>query len=110
MDEVQFCGLRIPSLEMRLDHAREIGGSLASPFSVFIHGDFNTNNILYDPEAETIHFIDLHRSTEADYVQDVSVFLVSNLRLPVFESQRRAKIMKDGLFIHGLRSLTEEEL
>lgn len=93
MDEVHLCGLTIPSLEERLDHARAIGSTLDSPFSVFIHGDFNTNNILFDPEAESIHYIDLHRSTDADYVQDISVFLVSNMRLPVFDSQRRAKII-----------------
>jgi aminoglycoside phosphotransferase len=93
MDGCRLCGVTIPSLESRLELAREIGCALDAPFSVFIHGDFNTNNILFDPEAGSIHYIDLHRSTDADYVQDVSVFLVSNLRLPVFDDQRRTKVV-----------------
>jgi phosphate uptake regulator len=92
LDDVHLCGLTIPSLNRRLDEAARIGRALDSPFSVLIHGDFNTNNILFDPETESIHYIDLHRSTDADYVQDVSVFLVSNLRLPVFDPERRGRI------------------
>ena len=63
-----------------------------APFSVFIHGDFNANNIIYDEQADEIHFIDLNRSKATDYVQDVSVYLISNFRLPVFESPVREQI------------------
>ncbi len=56
--------------------------ALPPPFSVYIHGDFNVDNIIYDPEHDRIHFIDLHRSRYMDYLQDVSVFMVSCFRLP----------------------------
>jgi len=101
IDGCRVCGVAIPSLEARLEHAREIGRTLDAPFSVFIHGDFNTNNILFDPEAGSIHYIDLHRSTDADYVQDISVFLVSNLRLPVFDYERRTKIVAAAMEFHN---------
>jgi hypothetical protein len=39
-----------------------------------------------------VHFIDLHRSRRLDYVQDVSVFLVSNHRLQVFSAPVRKRI------------------
>ncbi len=60
-----------------------------APFSVFIHGDFNLNNIFYDIHADEIHYVDLYRSRHADYVQDISVFLVSNFRIPIFEQEVR---------------------
>lgn len=59
---------------------------------MFIHGDFNINNIIYNHLDQRIHYIDLHRSQHADYIQDVSVFLVSNFRLPAFDSQSRQRI------------------
>ena len=49
--------------------------------TVFIHGDFNLDNIIYNPEKDCVHFIDLRRSTYQDYVQDITVFIVSNYRL-----------------------------
>lgn len=68
---------------------REIEIGLPAPFTVFTHGDFNLSNIVYNEAEGRVRFIDLYRSTEADYVQDVSVFLVSNFRLPLFEAQHR---------------------
>ena len=65
---------------------------LVAPFSVFIHGDFNVNNIIYDSANERLHFIDLHRSARSDYLQDVSVFLVSIFRLPVLEANVRRRL------------------
>ncbi len=62
------------------------------PFSVFIHGDFNLNNIFYDIHGDEIHYVDLYRSRQADYVQDISVFLVSNFRIPIFEQEVRRSI------------------
>jgi aminoglycoside phosphotransferase (APT) family kinase protein len=63
--------------------------TLAAPYTVLIHGDYNTNNILYDQAEDRIHYIDLHRSADADLVQDVSVYMVSNFRLPIFDKARR---------------------
>ncbi|MCF8033167.1 MAG: phosphotransferase [Desulfarculaceae bacterium] len=65
---------------------------LRAPFSVLIHGDLNLNNIIYSGDGERIHFIDLHRSKYTDYVQDISVFVVSNFRLPVFQRELRSRV------------------
>lgn len=78
-----------PSLEECITAAEAVEATLAAPFSVFIHGDYNSNNILYDAAQDRIHYIDLHRSTDFDLVQDVSVFMISNFRLPVFDKNRR---------------------
>jgi phosphate uptake regulator len=80
----------LPSLDELLDAAEAVEKTLSAPYSVLIHGDYNTNNILYDPAEDRIHYIDLHRSTETDLVQDVSVYMVSNFRLPVFDKARRS--------------------
>ncbi len=82
----------IPPLKGLIGEARRICQQLPAPFSVFIHGDFNINNIVYDHQEQRIHYIDLHRSRDTDYVQDVSVFLVSNFRLPIFDRQGRDRI------------------
>jgi aminoglycoside phosphotransferase len=63
-----------------------------APFAVMIHGDFNIDNLIYDPNENCIRFIDLHRSVCGDYVQDVSVFILSNFRLPFFDRTIRKKI------------------
>ena len=65
---------------------------LPAPFSIFIHGDFNTNNILFDNKSKQIHFIDLYRSRETDLLQDISVIIISNFRMPVFDSPIRQRI------------------
>lgn len=70
----------------------EVERLLPAPFSVFIHGDCNVNNILFDQESERIHFIDLYRSRHTDLIQDISVILISNFRLPVFEPAIRQRI------------------
>jgi Phosphotransferase enzyme family len=63
--------------------------TLSAPFSVFIHGDFNVDNVIYDPAADSVRFIDLHRSRMMDYAQDISVFLVSHFRLQFLETPVR---------------------
>ncbi|SMC82576.1 Phosphate uptake regulator [Desulfocicer vacuolatum DSM 3385] len=72
----------------------KIEKGLPAPFSIFIHGDFNTNNIVYNHEDQKIHYIDLYRSRQGDYVQDAAVFLVSNFRVPVFDVELRARLNK----------------
>jgi phosphate uptake regulator/Ser/Thr protein kinase RdoA (MazF antagonist) len=74
--------------------------SLAAPFSVFIHGDFNVDNVIYDPSDDSVRFIDLHRSCMMDYVQDISVFLVSHFRLQFLEAPVRRRINATILRFH----------
>lgn len=88
----QLDGLEIPALPTLIERCRPVEDQLASPYTVFIHGDFNINNVVYDHEAQKVHFIDLHRSRQADPLQDISVYLVSNFRLPIFEPELRARL------------------
>ena len=83
-----------------ITRAAEREKSLAAPFSVHIHGDFNLDNVIYDPIEKRIHFIDLHRSRFMDYVQDVSVFMVSNYRLQVQDAPIRARISRVAADFH----------
>jgi len=82
----------IVSTQTLLEQCRSIESEIQAPLTVLIHGDFNVNNVVYNNQAQRIHFIDLHRSRDFDYIQDVSVFLVSNFRIPVFESKFRGRI------------------
>jgi aminoglycoside phosphotransferase len=89
----KVCGLDIASFDSLVKQAGDYEKSLKAPFSVYIHGDFNVDNIIYDPMEKRINFIDLHRSCYMDYVQDVSVFMVSNYRLQILDAQLRQRIM-----------------
>ncbi|VVS91908.1 phosphotransferase [Desulfoluna spongiiphila] len=75
-----------------LSQCAAIEKGLQAPVSVFIHGDFNTSNVVYNHATDHVHFIDLHRSRDFDYVQDASVFLVSLFRLPMFNTRCRHRI------------------
>lgn len=92
--------LRQPSLEERLEQAIALEKELFAPFSVFIHGDFNTDNVIYNDQSDRITYIDPHRSDYSDYVQDVSVFLLSNYRIPILERDIRARLHNiiDGFY------------
>jgi aminoglycoside phosphotransferase (APT) family kinase protein len=83
----------VPSFGTLLKRAHHLEAGIRAPFSVYIHGDFNVDNIIYDPLEKKINFIDLHRSRYMDYVQDVSVFMVSNYRLQIFDAPLRRRIM-----------------
>ncbi|MBD3218519.1 MAG: phosphotransferase [candidate division Zixibacteria bacterium] len=85
----QIGSIETPSFDEMLKRLSEIDESIYSPFTVFIHGDFNIDNIILDKNKDTIHFIDLHRSKNFDYVQDISVFMVSTFRLPVKDDMVR---------------------
>ncbi|MES9961153.1 MAG: PhoU domain-containing protein [Sedimenticola sp.] len=89
----RVCGLNIPAFDSLLERALDYEARLEAPFSVYIHGDFNVDNIIYDPMEQRINFIDLHRSRYMDYVQDVSVFMVSNYRLQILDAPLRRRIM-----------------
>lgn len=91
---VQIGGIRTGSMEAALDRLEVIEASRHPEFSVLIHGDFNTDNIILPTHdgVDHVRLIDLHRSQMGDYLQDVSVFLVSNYRLQIFESPIRRRI------------------
>jgi phosphate uptake regulator len=93
LSDSSICSLNIASFDSLLKQARDYEAGLQAPFSVYIHGDFNVDNIIYDPMEKRINFIDLHRSRYMDYVQDVSVFMVSNYRLQILDAPRRQRIM-----------------
>ncbi|MDR1165138.1 MAG: phosphotransferase [Deltaproteobacteria bacterium] len=86
--------LEIAPLPALLARLRDLESQNPAPFSTLIHGDLNLSNILFDPQADRIYALDLYRSRENDYVQDVSVLLVSILRLPVSNPKTRARLTR----------------
>jgi len=92
-DACRIGGKAVPSFGALLKQAHHLEAGIMAPFSVYIHGDFNVDNIIYDPLEKKINFIDLHRSRYMDYVQDVSVFMVSNYRLQIFDAPLRRRIL-----------------
>ena len=86
------CGHTAPSTPELIEACTEAEKELFAPFSVLIHGDFNVSNLVYNHQNQRLQYIDVHRSRQHDYVQDISVFLVSNYRMPVFESHLRQRI------------------
>ena len=87
-----ICGFESLSFDQLLKRVEVYEKQLQAPFSVYIHGDFNLDNIIYDPVEKQINFIDLHRSRYMDYVQDVSVFMVSIYRLQVLDKNLRRRM------------------
>jgi phosphate uptake regulator/aminoglycoside phosphotransferase len=88
----EISGLQVRTLEQLVASGRDLDEVLVAPFSVLGHGDFNLDNVIFNDTTGSVHFVDLHRSTRMDYTQDVSVFLVSNFRVPEFRPRRRAQI------------------
>ena len=95
-------GTTVPGLATLIARAQAREAALTAPFSVYIHGDFNLDNVIFDPVAGKIRFIDLHRSRYMDYVQDVSVFMVSNYRLQVLDRATRARIGGVAVAMHQM--------
>ncbi len=89
----RLCGYEVASFSKLVRQADELEQKLKPPFSVYIHGDFNVDNIIFDPAEKKINYIDLHRSRYMDYVQDVSVFMVSNYRLQIMAAPVRKRIV-----------------
>ncbi|MCF7971721.1 MAG: aminoglycoside phosphotransferase family protein, partial [Methylococcaceae bacterium] len=95
-----IAGISIPAFSKLLQQAHQLEQTLAAPFSVYIHGDFNTDNIIYDSQHNKINFIDLHRSCYMDYVQDISVFMVSNYRLKALNQKHQQRVLQVNLAIY----------
>lgn len=96
--------LTAPPLVELLGRAVDIEESLSAPFAVLVHGDMNIDNVIYSPSDRSVHFIDLHRSNYTDYVQDVSVFLISIFRLPEEEHLVRDRLNQFILDVYGFAS------
>lgn len=90
--ELHVGSTKIASTSELLQICEELEHEFEAPFSVFIHGDFNVNNIVYDHVQQAVRYIDLYRSRDFDYVQDASVFIVSNFRMPIFEPSLRQRL------------------
>ena len=88
----QIGAVRVANLEELLERGRPLDDLLEAPFTVLGHGDFNLDNVIFNARDDSVHFIDLYRSKRMDYVQDVSVHLVSNFRVPVSRPRRRAPL------------------
>ncbi|SHL15644.1 Phosphate uptake regulator [Desulfatibacillum alkenivorans DSM 16219] len=103
-------GKVVESTQDLIQHCEEIEKQIPAPFSVFIHGDFNVNNMVFNPNTQKIHYIDVYRSRRYDYIQDASVFLLSNFRMPVFEEALRSRlngIIED--FYEFFKSFAEDQ-
>jgi phosphate uptake regulator len=94
--------LDVPTYDELVDRAAHLDAHLQAPFAVLGHGDFNVDNILYEASSRRLRIVDLHRSCMMDYVQDVSVFLLSNYRLQVFEAPVRRRINQVILWMWGV--------
>lgn len=93
-DGAKIGTLRYSSFEQVVKRAAVLEKAVSAPFSVYIHGDFNVDNVIYDANAHRIHFIDLHRSQYMDYIQDVSVFVVSCFRQPRWDTRFRQRVWR----------------
>jgi phosphate uptake regulator len=92
--ETRVFGIAHRSLADLLERVARVEAGLAPPVSVRLHGDFNTNNIVYAAAHDRMHFIDVHRSGHGDYLQDIGVLLVSNLRHPIQEPRVLAELKR----------------
>lgn len=63
-----------------LDVLQKLENGLAPPFSVWVHGDLNANNAVYDGASRQVVFIDVHRSRYGDFASDIGVLLTSTFR------------------------------
>ena len=80
------------SFDELIERLDGLDDEITSPFSVRIHGDLNVDNIICRPEESSVRLIDVHRSREMDFVQDVSVLLVSGQRLMRLDTGLRRRI------------------
>lgn len=81
-----------PEFDDLLENARQFEKQLQAPFSTLVHGDLNVDNIIFQLQENRLYFVDVHRSHQGDYAQDVAVFLVSNFRVPIFSSDIRTRL------------------
>lgn len=90
--EKEIGGVHVRSSMEMLENCKAIESEVNSPNTVMVHGDFNCTNLIYDAANQCVHYVDVYRSTQKDFVQDVSVFLISNFRMPVFDEPIRPRL------------------
>jgi len=89
---ININGVKSHSISNLIEACATLEDGLSVPKAVYIHGDFNLDNIIYDSVEDEVNFIDLHRSDYQDYVQDLSVLMVSCYRIANFDPQVRKLI------------------
>lgn len=100
----QLGNFNLLAFDELVKQAQHYEETLKPAFSVYIHGDFNSDNIIYEPLSNKINFIDLHRSRYMDYVQDISVFMVSNYRLQVLDQSLAQRVLELTLSFYQFAS------
>lgn len=106
-----ICGYPVADFKVLLEQAAVFEEKHAkASFSVYIHGDLNVDNIIYDALEKKINLIDLHRSRYMDYIQDISVFMVSNYRLQVLDRPLRRRILETALIFYSCTSKYAEKM
>ena len=89
-----------PPLAALVAEAKRREPEVAPPFSVFVHGDFNGDNVFFEAAADRVHFIDVHRSGPGDYASDLGTFIVSNLRHPLVANGVRGDLYRVNRMVH----------
>ncbi len=96
-------------LEGQLQALEGIEPGLAPSFCVWLHGDFNCNNVVYNPDDGGLKFIDIHRSRLGDYLQDFTVFLVGLRRQPDLPAPTRRRLQRiEAMIMAFLREFAEQ--
>jgi phosphate uptake regulator len=99
----------VPPLEEQLRRLQVVEPSLAPSFCIWLHGDFNSNNVVFNPKDESLKLIDVHRSRHGDYLQDATVFLVGLEREPSLSPTTRRQLRKvSAQFLEFVKSFATE--
>ena len=91
-NDFQISKRKKTSFDVLISEAKDLEKKVKIPFKVLCHGDFNLDNILYDAEPRKVSFVDVHRSGFKDYAQELSVFVVSALRIKLDDEQALLRI------------------
>lgn len=91
-ENVQLANNKKRSFEKLIKQAQKIESKISIPFEVLCHGDFNLDNVIYEQEKNGISFVDVHRSAYQDYAQDISVFIVSSLRIKISDKAIKKRV------------------
>lgn len=88
-----ICDVVTPGFNELIERVQAKEARWTAPFSVLVHGDFNVDNLIFNEAEKRLYFIDLHRSSYFDYVQDISVLMISLYRLQAPDKKTRKLMM-----------------